>query len=493
MRRFLAVLSSAALALGMLLGVTTPASAANVGTITFTAGTPTVSPSVVSGQVGDTFTINVSGTTAVIVDGSAVSAAGSACSPTVCTVTSASPVVFTINSAGNVVLEDSNNLGSTATLTIQISSGSSTPRPPEETYPTMFLNANGGTCSGPMLFVKSVGPPLQSLPTQAQCSRTGYTLGGWARSADATTSEFAAGWFVPIGNESFTLYAVWEPTGSLITYDANIGANDACINAAGVNVPVGDGRISADLNPANLATTAPCSPDSDQLELTGWATSGDGSVAYELGAPVPFAAGTQQRLYAVWQVKGTERSIEIAGEVVDVVSNSSLVRLRVTGVTTGFEEGDVVVPWRGAPGEEPFAESIQLPRVQADGTFTWQRRTGRGITEIVYFTSQDGSVRSNSITFQEAPDEPTIFIEGERGDARTVVVKGTAAGISEGEVVVPRLRSPGQTGYSVGTARPTVQADGSFTWQRRTGKTVAVYFTSEDGSVRSNLVILPAR
>ncbi|HEV8023569.1 MAG TPA: hypothetical protein VGP37_01630, partial [Candidatus Nanopelagicales bacterium] len=466
-------------------------------------------------------------------------------------------------------------------------------------------------------------------------------------SADATTSEFAAGSVVPIGVESFTLFAVWVPTGSLITYDANIGANDACIDAGGADLPAGEGRLSTDLNPTNLATTAPCSPDNDQLELAGWAVTPEGNVSYELGERVAFDAGTQRTLYAVWQptlesrcgqsvrsriftfscmdfgdvpvgwrstlevritnnspgawsmtvfpfadttetsngilervrfrepdecdpgtgalsagdscivhyawtperpgpmgpvemtvcasllqcnrtpageglrgngyvpepqpepeseepastpdeeVVETPQSIEITGDAVDIQSASGgqLVRLQVTGVATGFEEGDVVVPWRGAPGEEPFAESIRLPQVQADGTFTWQRRTGKGTTEIVYFTSQDGSVRSNSITFQDAPVEPSIFIEGERGDVRgasRVIVTGSAVGLSGGDVVVPRFRLPGQTTFSVGEARPTVQPDGSFAWQRKSGTRIDVYFTSEDGSVRSNRITLPA-
>lgn len=494
MRRFLAVLSSVALALGMLIGVTTPASAANVGAVTFTGGTPpTIDKTTIAGSVGDTFTISVMGTGAVMnVEGAAVSENGVTCDPGCYGFASGTTTTFTIQGAGSVVLVDSNEISMpSVTLTILIS-GPVVIRPLEEIYPTMFLNANGGTCSGPMMFVKFVGLPLEPLPTQVQCYRQGYTLGGWARSADATASEFNAGSFVPIGDESFTLYAVWAPTGALITYDANIGAGDACIDAAGTDVPVGPGRVSTDLNPANLASTAPCSPDNDQLELVGWATSGDGSVAYELGAPVPFAAGTQQRLYAVWQVEGTERSIEIAGEVVDVASNSRVVRLQVTGVTTGFAEGDVVVPWRGVPGEEPFAESIQLPRVQADGTFTWQRRTGKGSKEIVYFTSQDGSVRSNSITFQ---DQPTLEIKGERGWVRGapgVVITGTARGFSAGDRVAPWIKFPGQTSYVKVAARPEVQADGSFSWQRRTSQKMYVYFTNEDDSVRSNRIILPS-
>lgn len=650
MRRLLAVLSSAAFALGMLIGVTTPVSAASVGAVTFTGGTPpTIDKSVIAGAAGDTFTITVSGTGAVMnVVGAAVSdSGGNACDPGCFGILEGQTATFTIESAGSVVLEDSNTMSS-ATLTIQISAETSTPRPPEEIYPTLFLNANGGTCSGPTMYIKSVGfSSLEPLPTQARCSRTGYSLGGWARSADATTSEFAAGSLVPIGNESFTLYAVWVPTGSLITYDANIGANDACIDATGTDVPVGEDRVSTGLNPANLASTAPCLPDNDQLELAGWAVTPEGNVSYELGEPVAFDAGTQRTLYAVWQptlesrcgqsvrsriftfscmdfgdvpvgwratlevritnnspgawsmtvfpfadttetsngiiervrfrepdecdpgtgalsagdscvvhyawtperpgpmgpvemtvcasllqcnrtpageglrgngyvpepqpqpepedqastsddeVVETPQSIEITGEAVDIQSASGgqLVRLQVTGVATGFEEGDVVVPWRGAPGEEPFAESIRLPQVQADGTFTWQRRTGKGTTEVVYFTSQDGSVRSNLITFQDAPVEPSIFIEGERGDVRgtsRVIVTGSAVGLSGGDVVVPRFRLPGQTSFSVGEARPTVQPDGSFAWQRKSGTRIDIYFTSEDGSVRSNRITLPA-
>jgi hypothetical protein len=38
--------------------------------------------------------------------------------------------------------------------------------------------------------------------------------------------------------------------------------------------------------------------------------------------------------------------------------------------------------------------------------------------------------------------------------------------------------------------QPVVAADGSFTWSRKTGKKVYVYFASEDGSVQSNRIII---
>jgi len=338
MRRFLAVLSSVAVALGLLAGVSAPASAADLGTVTFTAGTPpTVSSSLITGEVGDTFTITVTGTTAVIVDSPALSAAGSACSPVVCTVLSGSPEVFTLNSSGSVLLEDSQSLGSTATFTIEILSIPAPSIPPLwEIFPTGFLNANGGTCPGAQMQVTKWqnGGGQLSLPTGEQCARSGYTLGGWARSADATTSEFAAGSVVPIGNESFTLYAVWVPTGVLITYDANIGADSACIDAAGNDVPAGEGRTVTELNPETLASSAPCAPDNDQLELIGWATSGDGPVAYALGGPEAFDEGSRQTLYAVWQ----PNFISACGQV-EALRTENL-------AFSCMDFGDVPVGWR---------------------------------------------------------------------------------------------------------------------------------------------------
>ena len=271
MRRFLAVFSSVALALGMLLGVTTPASAANVGTVTVGSGNPpSISQSTIAGAVGDTFTIDYTGGAGLDVTGASVSYNGNSCSSDSggCNNLNSGQHILTIESAGSVFLTESTS--DPATLTIQISSGSSTARPLDEVYPTLFFNANGGSCVGAMKQINVRGAtPTAVAPAAIQCSRQGYTMGGCARSADATTSEFAAGSVVPIGVESFTLFAVWVPTGSLITYDANIGANDACIDAGGADLPAGEGRLSTDLNPTNLATTAPCSPDNDQLELAG--------------------------------------------------------------------------------------------------------------------------------------------------------------------------------------------------------------------------------
>jgi hypothetical protein len=89
-----------------------------------------------------------------------------------------------------------------------------------------------------------------------------------------------------------------------------------------------------------------------------------------------------------------------------------------------------------------------------------------------------------------------IVIEGKRAanrDNRFIQIEGIATGLLEGTKLVPYFRFPGQTGFTAGTARRTVGADGIFEWERKTGKRISVQFRTEDGKVRSNTVIIPAR
>ena len=89
---------------------------------------------------------------------------------------------------------------------------------------------------------------------------------------------------------------------------------------------------------------------------------------------------------------------------------------------------------------------------------------------------------------------PTLAITGSRitvSGKPGVQVDGVTTGFAAGEIVRPFVRFPGETGYTQGVDR-TVGSDGTFTWQRKTGKKVYVYFTNSDGSIRSNSVIIPA-
>jgi hypothetical protein len=90
----------------------------------------------------------------------------------------------------------------------------------------------------------------------------------------------------------------------------------------------------------------------------------------------------------------------------------------------------------------------------------------------------------------------SITITGNRPTAnngRSIEVTGESTGLAEGTKLVPYIRFPGQTSFTAGVARPRIDADGNFEWQRKTGKRVSVYLQTEDGTYRSNRVIIPAR
>ncbi len=84
--------------------------------------------------------------------------------------------------------------------------------------------------------------------------------------------------------------------------------------------------------------------------------------------------------------------------------------------------------------------------------------------------------------------EQSMVITGSR-DGRQVRVDGVTTGLV-GIEVTPWVRLPGQAGYAPGSGVRTVDADGEFTWQRKTNKKVYVYFRAGD-DVRSNRVIIP--
>lgn len=84
----------------------------------------------------------------------------------------------------------------------------------------------------------------------------------------------------------------------------------------------------------------------------------------------------------------------------------------------------------------------------------------------------------------------SILITGAR-DGRRVQVDGVTTGLV-GAQVTPWVRFPGPQSYVAGTGVQTVSADGTFIWQRITGKKIYVYFRASDG-VRSNRLIISAR
>jgi len=92
------------------------------------------------------------------------------------------------------------------------------------------------------------------------------------------------------------------------------------------------------------------------------------------------------------------------------------------------------------------------------------------------------------------PVTKTIVITGTRGTVGGkpgVYADGETTGLI-GATVQARVKLAGQLEYRVGSTR-IVQPDGTFRWQRKTGKKVYVYFIADGGEVRSNRVIISAR
>lgn len=83
----------------------------------------------------------------------------------------------------------------------------------------------------------------------------------------------------------------------------------------------------------------------------------------------------------------------------------------------------------------------------------------------------------------------TISIVGSR-EGRHVVVSGRTSGLA-GQAVQPWVRLAGQGDFTASTTTAQVRPDGTFTWSRRTARSMDVYVTA--GGERSNVVSIPAR
>lgn len=493
MRRLLAALSSCAVAAGLLVGVASPASAADLGTVTisYVGGVGyTIAPSTLSGGEGDTFSFFNGGTGSpkyLRNDTGSIRDGVTDCTVTDCPVNTNSTVSFTVVSPG--VLSVVNSDGTTVIGTITISGSAPGPTDPFLVYPTMYLSANGGSCTGFMAFTKSHGQNgTVTLPTGTACTREGYTLSGWARSADATSSSFAAGSTVPIGDESFGLYAVWSPNGVEVTYDANVGANDQCL-ASGVTTDV---RTSTSVVAVGSATStsAPCAPPG--MVLAGWALTGDGALTVQPGGVLPavWTSGSSHRLYAKWKVT---YGVTVSALPASVAPNSYST-VAVTASINSAPAANVAVALT-ASGAVAFGNGGTAVTVttRADGTVTlpvYSRAAGIGTVTAAY------GDRASSVTIDVSnPVTKSITVTGERvtvSGKPGIQIEGVTTGFAAGERVVPYFRFPGQTEYTAGSARPEINADGEFVWQRKTGKKFYAYFTSDDGLVTSNRVIVPA-
>lgn len=143
---------------------------------------------------------------------------------------------------------------------------------------TLYAMWNSSTANGAVI-----------LPTAAQCTRTGYTLAGWATSSSATTAVYSPGAsYTPTA--ATTLYAVWTANTYTVVYNGN-GATGG--STATTNHTYG---VSATLSTNGFSKTGHV--------FKQWNTRADGTgTSYTSGQSVSNLTSTNNgtvTLYAIW-------------------------------------------------------------------------------------------------------------------------------------------------------------------------------------------------
>lgn len=160
------------------------------------------------------------------------------------------------------------------------------------TYAVKY-NANGGT-GAPSNQTKTYGVNLtlsSAKPTRASYvdengSTVSYTFKGWATSASSSTVAYKAG-ATYTANASITLYAVWQVTTTVMTYDIVYVTGD------GTNV------ASQEKTKGTSITLSTTIPTRNGFAFSKWNTASDGSgTSYNAGAT--YSTDADLILYAIW-------------------------------------------------------------------------------------------------------------------------------------------------------------------------------------------------
>ena len=261
-----------------------------------------------------------------------------------------------------------------------------------------------------------------------------------------------------------------------------------------------------------VAAQAPCTPPGHTLN--GWSLTGAGPVTLVKGAALPASfTGTSQTLYAKWEPDRFDLSVQTTVQTGSFINNysaqnsnhvvricagvSQLVTFTATnnGVAAAGQIIDVEILRTGAsPITQGKLTTDDSGRVQVnfklDPNYTPQLVVGsfaNQVTSLIFVERDSLQCVTRSITITGS----RTTVSGKPG----IIVNGTTTGFKKGDTVEPYFRFPGETTYTESTARPEIAADGSFEWQRKTGKKIYVYVTYDTDAgdkVQSNRVIIDA-
>ena len=158
---------------------------------------------------------------------------------------------------------------------------------------TITYNANGGT-GAPSNQTKTYGVNLTlstTKPTRASYvdengSTVSYTFKGWATSASSSTVAYKSG-ATYTANAGITLYAVWQITTTVMSYDI------VYITGDGTEV------ASQEKTKGTAITLSTTVPTRNGFTFSKWNTASDGSgTSYNAGAT--YSTDADLTLYAIW-------------------------------------------------------------------------------------------------------------------------------------------------------------------------------------------------
>jgi hypothetical protein len=436
---------------------------------TISIDTSTTSPSALATSSGDgamSYAVSNAGTTGCTVDSStaALTFAGAGS----CEITATAAATSTYAVASTTVTFSV----SLTPQPITVSAASST----LAVYSSTTLSTSGVLGSGQVTYSES--------SSGAVCSLNGSTLTATGVGTCAVTASVAAdATYATATSSSITITVqkaiqtvTWSPTNTALLL------TDSPVTPSSTATTDGDGAITYSV------TDGSCTVDSDSGMLT-YSSTGNCEVTATAASTATYAAGTKAVMFAIsaaapappipalatpptavtavatdgavtvsWEAPITHGSFPVTDYQVSTLTNGETCLTRsMTCVISGLTNGD-------------------------DYTFRVRALTGAGWS--------DWSQPSNTVTPGPEPVHMSMMISGSR-DGRAVRVVGSATGMI-GVDVTPMVRMPGQTRYAAAGNSPSVLSDGSFSWQRRGGKKMYVYFRAED-DVRSNRIIIPAR
>lgn len=179
---------------------------------------------------------------------------------------------------------------------------------------------------------------------------------------------------------------------------------------------------------------------------------------------------------------------------------SSAGTLTVEGGATATKGGAILAP--GKYGTFSLWQGTQFYTYTPDQTKIAPLKAGETVTDTfgLLLTASNGTTATGTytVTIEGDGSDPTptksILITGDRGTVNGkpgITIDGVTTGLDDGTKVIPWIRFPGQTSFTESSARPVV-TDGEFSWSRKTGKRTSVYFTTEDQSIKSGRVTVPA-